>query len=98
MLNTFKYNRDIMRIPVTFFIKDTTHEVSRGVMACLSLEEALKSVFPHLHKPDSKEILPEFAHVKVKIMGADLELSTPLFYAYECFKSITGTLYLTLVF
>lgn len=93
----YKYNRDIMRVPVTFYVKGTQHEVCRGVMACLTLKEALQSVFPHIHDSDTRELLPEFSKARVKLMGMNLEMITPLYYLYETFKSITGTLYLTLV-
>lgn len=93
----YKYNRDIMRVPVTFYVKGTQHEVSRGVMACLTLGETLESVFPHIHHTGARKLLPAFSHAQVSIMGKSLELSTPLYYIYESFKSITGTLFLTLV-
>lgn len=86
-----------MRVPVTFYVKGTQHEVSRGVMACLSLRETLESVFPHIHDTATYMLLPDFQHAQVKILGKKLELDTPLYYLYECFKSITGTLFLTLV-
>lgn len=97
MTCTFNYNRNEMRIPVTCFVKGTTHEVSRGIMACLQLEEALESLFPQLHDPNTHELLPQFRKVKVRLLGADLDLSTPVYYLYETFKSINGVLYLTLV-
>jgi hypothetical protein len=42
-------------------------------------------------------LLPEFQHAQVKFMGKTLAMDTPLYYVYDSFKSITGTLFLTLV-
>lgn len=98
MYCTFNYNRNEMRVPVTVFVKGTTHEVARGVMGCLALHEALESMFPQMHNAETHELLPKFAHAKLRILGYDFEPSTPIYYLYETFKSINGVLYLTLVF
>lgn len=94
----FNYNKNEMRLPVTFYVKGTTHEVSRGVMASLQLGEALESMFPQIHDKSTHQILSKFSHAKVRLMGLDLEMGTPIYYLYETFKSINGVLYLTLVF
>lgn len=93
----FNYKKDEMRVPVTFYVRGTSYEISRGVMACLQLREVLDSMFPQLHDKDTHVLLPKFSHAKVRLLGLDLEMTTPIYYLYECFKTITGVLHLTLV-
>ena len=85
---SFNYDKSMMRVPVNFYVRGASHEISRSVMACLQLGEALLSVFPQLHDSDTHELLPQYSRVKCAVMGYELEWRTPVAYLYECFKCI----------
>jgi len=94
----FNLDLDLLRVPVTFFLKGTHHMLNRSVLQKFDLKAALHYIFPHLFDQDRMELLPKFHNLTVKLAGAVLSFSSPIKYLYECFKSIDGVLYLTICF
>ena len=95
--NQFKYDVNLVRVPVSFYVSGSDTIISRAVSVCLTLAETITTVFTHIHDPDTLKLLPEYSNLKVKIAGAEMQMSTSLFYLYQTFKCVDGVLHLTLI-
>ena len=95
--NQFNYDPNLVRVPLNFYIAGSDSVISRAISVCLTLAETLMTVFTHIHDPDTLQLLPQYAALKVRIAGMDIEMSTSIFYLYQTFKCVDGLLHLTLI-